>query len=248
MRRFSLGILILGGGLLFSLPFRKSKLPDPSTAQDGLNQTKSNSFDDASIEMLVREVTEDVQVPVVYDPQTDYCPPAPSQHKRQLPLTYQDLAVPVDRDPFYESHFNATASVASGNHDLANHDADQTQRLAELERLFAETQYVDQSIAAVHSFAGQPDQNPPPVIAPDGKQWTFQNAIGEPPSLATPWPNHAAPQASVGAHLASSDSVAKSAAAVKTRDVSVLSPLPPPDDRADGVDVDRPRHWIQQPD
>ncbi|QEF99585.1 hypothetical protein Mal15_36510 [Stieleria maiorica] len=243
MRRISLGILILGGGILFSLPFRKSKLPDPSTVQEGLKGTRPTSFDDASIEMLVREVTEEVHVPVVYDPQTDYCPPAQPQQTRQLPLTYQDLAVPVDRDPFYESHFNATADVAAGNH-----DADESQRLAELERLFAETKYVDQSIAAAHHHAGQPDQSPPPVIAPDGKQWTFQNAIGEPPSLATRSSNPAGPPSIVGAQLASSDSIGKPVGESQSREASVLSPLPPPDDRADGIDVDRPRHWIQQPD
>ncbi|WP_372896904.1 hypothetical protein [Stieleria sp.] len=243
MRRTSLGILILGGGILFSLPFRKPTLPDASAIEDGTKQSKSDPFDDASIEMLVREVTEDVQVPVVYDPRTDYSPPVQSTPPRQLPLTYQDLAVPVDRDPFYENRFNATAAVA----DRAT-SPDEAQRLAELERVFAQTQYVDQSIAGLHT-----DSVPPAAISPGGKQWVYQNAIGEPPSLAdAAAPNSVAspshPANPPGAQLASSAAVGPPARSSQSGDFSVLSQLPPPDDQAGSGAAERPRHWIRQPD
>ncbi|PAY18760.1 hypothetical protein CKO51_14400 [Rhodopirellula sp. SM50] len=239
MRRTSLGILILGGGILFSLPFRKPTPPDASAIDDGTKQTKSDPFDDASIELLVREVTEDVQVPVVYDPRTDYSPPAQSNQPRQLPLTYQDLAVPVDRDPFYENRFNATAAVAD-----QTTSPEEAQRLAELERVFAETRYADQSVAGLHT-----DSVPPAAISPDGKQWVYQNAIGEPPSLAdAAAPKSVAPPNPPGAQLASSAAVAQPARSTQSGDFSVLSQLPPPDDQAGSGAAERPRHWIRQPD
>ncbi|QDV43196.1 hypothetical protein Enr13x_30510 [Stieleria neptunia] len=239
MRRTSLGILILGGGILFSLPFRKPTLPDASAVDEGADQRTSDRFDDASIEMLVREVTEDVQVPVVYDPRTDYSPPATSTPPRQLPLTYQDLAVPVDRDPFYETHFNATTAVAS-----QSTSPDEAQRLAELERVFAATQYVDQSIAGLHN-----DSPPPAAIAPAGKQWVYQNAISEPPSLAaTAAPSPVAAPHPPGAQLASSPALGQPARTPHSGDFSVLSQLPPPDDQAGTGGAERPRHWIRQPD
>lgn len=239
MRRTSLGILILGGGILFSLPFRKPTLPDASAIDDVAKQTKSDPFDDASIEMLVREVTEDVQVPVVYDPRTDYSPPARSTQPRQLPLTYQDLAVPVDRDPFYENRFNATAAVAD-----QSTSPEETQRLAELERVFAETRYVDQSIAGLHT-----DSVPPAAISPDGKQWVYQNAIGELPSLAdAAAPKSVASANPPGAQLASSAAHGQPPRTTQSGDFSVLSQLPPPDDQAGSGAAERPRHWIRQPD
>lgn len=233
MRRSTLGVLILGGGALLALPFRRTEIPDTSVINDEIGAVKSDPFDDESIRMLVREVTQDVEVPVVYDAHTDYLPPETTQPTRQLPLTYEDLAVPVDRDPFYENRFNAMVGIAKPHTEI-----DQSRRLAELERVFEQTEYVDQSIAG---FA--PGSIPPREIPVAGKQWVYQSPISEQPS-----PDATATTTPPGAHLASSESAAKSTSSPRRSDNSVLAKLPPPDDHETSSEQTRQRLWIKQPD
>lgn len=244
MRRLTLGVLILGGGTLLALPFRRPSVPDPIGVDSNRQRSQSDLMDDASLEMLVREVTQDVNVPVLYDPHTDYTPKRSVSEARHLPLTYEDLAVPVDRDPVYEAKFNASAEVAS-----RSENQEQTRRIAELEKTFAKKQFVDQSLAGLANGMA-----PPPAIA-RGPQ--------RPPSTSQPMisPGDAAPL--TGARLASSDRGANRSATQErdgnTRSPSaeigrsgmqhsVLSQLPPPEPSSDSSAAQRPRQWIRQPD
>jgi hypothetical protein len=113
-------------------------MPDPSLVDQGLDSGAAEFFDDESLAMLVQEITEDAQVPMVFQPQTDYTPPTPPPPPTMLPLTYEDLAVPVGRDPYYENRFNASAEVVAQNSQAAN-------RIAELERAFAQAETMEQN-------------------------------------------------------------------------------------------------------
>lgn len=232
MRRLTLGALILGGGTLLSLPFRRPDVPDPASIRDGVDQKKVDVLDDHSLEMLVREVTQDVQVPSVYHPHTDYAPAASSLQTRTQPLTYEDLAVPVDRDPIHEKNFNASADVVA-------HNAAQARRIAGLERAFAEAEFVDQSIA--HLNSGPPPANAIPGLAPPAD---VAGSLAEGPIKGwggtNPW--------TTDAQLASSEFSGRNVADADNRSQSVLSQLPPPAEIADSPDRQRQRHWIRQPD
>jgi hypothetical protein len=200
--------------------------------RDGVEQKKVDVMDDHSLEMLVREVTQDVQVPTVYHPHTDYAPPASSLPSRTTPLTYEDLAVPVDRDPIYEKNFNASA-------DVVEHNAAQARRIAGLERAFAEAEFADQSIARLNS-------GPPPANAIPGR--AKPTLIGGSPTAgptlgwagANPW--------TTDAQLASSEFAGRKVTDADNSTQSVLSQLPPPAEIADSPDRQRQRHWIRQPD
>ena len=133
MRRLTLGALILSSGALLSLPFRRPSLPEPASADVTSEGGAGDLFDDETLALLVQEVTEDAQIPMRFEPQTDYSPPEPAPSERLLPLTYEDLAVPVGRDPYYEERFNASAEVVAQNDQSVN-------RIAELERAFAQAE------------------------------------------------------------------------------------------------------------
>lgn len=140
MRRLTLGALILGGGTLLALPFRRHPSPDASSINDANQQNVVDSYDDESLAMLVREVTKDVEVPLVFEPQTDYLPAEPTPAQQYLPLTYDDLAVPVQRDPYYEDRFNASAAVVE--------NVENAKRIAQLEQMFAQTEFANADLAA----------------------------------------------------------------------------------------------------
>lgn len=236
VRRLTLGALILGGGTLLSLPFRRPALPDPTPANGRLDRNQSVLLDDQSIEMLVREVTQDVEVPTVYHPHTDFAPATNPSGERVLPLSYEDLAIPVDRDPFYESRFNATSAVAS-----RGAEADSSQRIAELERKFDSTRFADQTIAELRSQSVAAK-----VIPTEGKRWQYRDPVAD-ASGARPQEN----RPSMGAQFASSDASILSGNSTDGKgpgETSVLSPLPPPDDRGDADHQERTKQWIRQPD
>lgn len=227
--------------------------------------------------MLVQEVTRDVKIPTVYHPHTDYSPQQQGSSSRSLPLTYEDLAVPVDRDPFYEQRFNASAAVAA-----RNAGGERSDRIAELERRFAEAPPADPTIAGLYSstqhrsgqhHSGGPARAIPQAAFPgDQKRWIFRDPTQQPsadPSGLAASPSRGDEQpASVGlagAQFASSDSSTRSSGqrgdilgsgvsgATATRasaggERSVLSELPPPNDSAGADGADRPKHWIRQPD
>ncbi|MCA9140636.1 MAG: hypothetical protein KDB00_27880 [Planctomycetales bacterium] len=245
MRRLTLGALIIGGGTLLALPFRRPVVPDPSPVDGRNGHSQSTYLDDQSLDLLVQEVTADVKVPVVFHPHTDYVPAANVTANRQLPLSYEDLAVPVDRDPIYENRFNATASAAS-----KSGNAEQSRRIAQLEQVFANTKFVDESISAL-----QTGSETTKAIPGDGKQWIFQDggdvggnevsgsiAAGSPSQHQSPLRHDASRRA--GTQLASSESLLK----FSTADNSILKQLPAPNDASDSTDSPRQRQWIRQPD
>ena len=127
MHRITVGLMILAFGTLIALPFRKSPAPSQETPGDDEPL--------ADLDLMVLEVTENVQTPTLFEAQPE--PRAPLSHRAESPqpLTYQDLAVPLEADPVFDSKFNATSEVVS---QTRQREAD---RLAQLERVFAEKQF-----------------------------------------------------------------------------------------------------------
>jgi len=135
VRRSTFAALIIGGGTLLALPFRR----EPAVGPDHGHRVADQAIDETSLEMLVREVTQDVQAPVVFQPQTDYVNREPAS-RPERPLTYEDLAVPLDDDPLYAERFNAAVGVA--NRSAASQ---KTRRIADLERAFATARFENSS-------------------------------------------------------------------------------------------------------
>ncbi|MEL6109012.1 MAG: hypothetical protein AAFU85_23645 [Planctomycetota bacterium] len=141
MHRFTLGLAILAVGTLIALPFRKS----PESKDDG--DRPPTPLKD--LDLMVLEVTENVQAPVLFEAREDERNARQPESGFALPLTYQDLAVPLEGDSVFESKFNATAEVVA-----AKRESD---RLAQLEQRFAEKSF---SSPLNSSRADSPAQSP----------------------------------------------------------------------------------------
>ncbi|MCO8123840.1 hypothetical protein NHH03_18995 [Stieleria sp. TO1_6] len=240
MRPLTLGALILGGGTLLALPFRRPANPDASDGNRAGAVVETDFRNNDSLEMLVREVTEDVKAPVVYHPHTDYSPAEKFPATRRMPLTYEDLAVPVDRDPFYEKRFSATADVAA--RDSAQQ---QPEQIAALARAFAEAEFVDGTNGASPSSgpllgttqlgSGTPAFNSVPVGDP------IRQPTGQPLSTGAQFASAAS---SGGANPDSRKSKQSDPGQTK----SILEALPAPDPSGNPASPAAERHWIRQPD
>ncbi|MEO1527862.1 MAG: hypothetical protein AAFX06_20720 [Planctomycetota bacterium] len=126
MHRITLGLLILMFGAVIALPFRK---PTKESESDSSNSTEPL----ADLDLMVLEVTENVQAPVLFQAQEDeHRLPSTEPASYPQPLTYEDLAVPLEGDVVFESKFNAVSEV------VARKQEREGDRLSQLERMFAE--------------------------------------------------------------------------------------------------------------
>lgn len=238
MRRLTLGVCILALGTLLALPFRRpvGDLPDPTDGEQA--NGRHQILDDQSLQLLVEEVTRDVEIPTAFDPQTDYSQPKPATPVVSLPLTYEDIAVPVQGDPLYEQRFNATAEVASRNLDrVTTQDSVAATSPTSDPRAsrFTSKPAVDPSIA---NLLGRPVKaRPISASAGGGRGYPQQIPSLPPPDVRTPIANGGI-----------SDFPTAKPASANPSERSVLSPLPPPDDAESSVESPREHHWIRQPD
>ena len=225
VRRASLVAVLVGGGALFSLPFRRAAVPKPVPPDQGQQELLS----DQQIELLVRDITQDVRPPTVYDPQTDYLPTPSPRGERTMPLSYHDLAVPVEEDPFYAKRFNATKSVSQRNVQLRT-----AKEIADVSRRF--------DLPAAQSVGPLPNNQlsaaTHPVQSPD-------KPAGEYASPKTVSPNN------VATRLPGQRNIEPSQFSHNRPDQSILSQLPPPDsvfESGEEANQDRKKYWIRQPD
>ena len=121
MRTLTLGVLIVSGGTLAALPFRRYQaIPDASNAPVQVTGPSHSALDpprrDDSSDAIVRERPDATKLrgsvlaghlPVWQPPSA--LPPRPRQ--LDIPLTYDDLAVPIDQPKPIQDRFNATAAV-----------------------------------------------------------------------------------------------------------------------------------------
>ncbi|PNY36768.1 hypothetical protein C2E31_11190, partial [Rhodopirellula baltica] len=93
-----------------ALPFRRTDSPDPGPTPPNRYGSPS-TLDDRAIELLVQEVTAEVDVPTLYEPQHEMMQADPAVAINSLPLRYEETAVPLDPDPYYQERFSAASSA-----------------------------------------------------------------------------------------------------------------------------------------
>lgn len=143
---------------------------------------------------MVLEVTENVQAPVLFEAREE----TPSHGDREpsfpQPLTYQDLAVPLESDSVFESKFNATTEVVSAQRKR------ESERLAQLEQRFAEKSFS----SSAHPPAASPQATLASSTSPDAPVVSaLENESGQPDvSVLQPLPpaNGIAPSEGVEKH------------------------------------------------
>ncbi|MCC9603215.1 hypothetical protein LOC67_21920 [Stieleria sp. JC731] len=157
-----------------SLPFRRPSVPDPGPNPANRYGAPEN-FDDRTIEMLVQEVTAEVDVPTLYEPQREMMKPDPVTTVNSMPLRYEDTAIPLQPDPLYAERFNAAVSqnaqqpvaarsplprnslpqppsgiTTQPQTTMASNptiSSEDAGRIAEFERRFAGTEFVDETVS-----------------------------------------------------------------------------------------------------
>lgn len=119
MRTLTLGVLIVSGGILAALPFRRYQtIPDASLGPAQATGPTQSAISDTSLQMLVdsqtassAEETPAADLPI-------WSPPAqPQRRNASIPLTYEDLMVPIDRPDQVEQRFSATVSARQSRQD-----------------------------------------------------------------------------------------------------------------------------------
>ena len=138
MRTLTLGVLIVSGGTLAALPFRKYQaIPDASSAPAQVTGPTQSALDQSNNSVLVtndslakeppKQTSEErfvaldtaaldaavLDASVVASNLPPWQPNAPSPTPRSsdIPLSYEDLALPIDQPPPIVKRFNATVPI-----------------------------------------------------------------------------------------------------------------------------------------
>jgi hypothetical protein len=125
LRTLTLGVLIVSGGTLAALPFRKYQaIPDASSAPAQVTGPTQSALDSADSSQLVTNPwpadqpssdasLEAINAGALASNLPPWHPLATSQAPRSvdIPLTYDDLAMPIDPPPPIAQRFNATVPI-----------------------------------------------------------------------------------------------------------------------------------------
>ena len=123
LRTLSLGVLIVCGGTLAALPFRRyhtlhdasvepSQVTGPSQSELQSTQFQPVQQDDGTKLTSLVEGRLDDRLNAYADSYALTSSPLPKQRRQlDIPLTYDDLAVPIDQPQPLMERFNATAPV-----------------------------------------------------------------------------------------------------------------------------------------
>jgi hypothetical protein len=118
LRTLTLGLLVASGGTLAALPFRRYPvLPDASSAPAQLTGPTRSALDKPAIDEPEVETAAHVSMLASLPPLPGLdsplpVPNAPPQRLRMdVPLSYEDLALPLDQPPVIDERFNATTKV-----------------------------------------------------------------------------------------------------------------------------------------
>ena len=133
MRILTLGVLIVSGGTLAALPFRKYQaIPDASSAPAQVTGPTRSALDPADSSVLVTNDSP-ANTPPSNSPEGRFVPldtslldtavltsnlppwqpnaPSPTLRNADIPLTYDDLAFPIEPPPPIARRFNATVPI-----------------------------------------------------------------------------------------------------------------------------------------
>ena len=119
LRTLTLGVLIVSGGTLAALPFRRYQaIPDASAVPTQVTGPAQSALDGPvpgrRSDAVVRESPDaaDLNDAVLASHVPSWQPPTtPRPRQLDVPLTYDDLAVPIDQPKPIQDRFNATAAV-----------------------------------------------------------------------------------------------------------------------------------------
>lgn len=116
LRTLTLGVLIVSGGVLAALPFRRSNcVPDASDGAFQVTGPTPSTLGEHRLELLA-EMSPDAAIGS--DPIADLTPwstPADSRRcSASIPLSYDDLVVPIDRPATVQRRFGATSEAQRG--------------------------------------------------------------------------------------------------------------------------------------
>ena len=258
MRTLTLGVLIVAGGTLAALPFRRYRtIQDASTepvqatgpTQSAMEQTDLRMLVDSSPSTFPASVAA-IDHALTSKPPT-WSAPAPPTRRRtaNMPLTYEDLAVPIDQPASVQQRFNATVEYQRNR---PARDATAGLVMPRMDSLgLSEQQEIRSRVAVVDQRPGfenrnsvadhrgtpatsgtpAPAGNLPAGNLPAGSLPAYPVVSNGSTSAPTPTstPTHVQPNGAGSASFAS-------------------SPLRPEVANLPQPDGQRQRHWIRQPD
>lgn len=242
LRNLTLGVLIVSGGTLASLPFRRYPTGDASMVPPAVTGPAQSELDPS---VLSAPIEADPAVFASLDSLPSWVPPSVPPRSRQLdiPLTYEDLAMPIDQPAVIENRFNATARVYQ-KQNPQNHASPLL--MPEMDSLAMQQEgsnpmfspSTNSNVASNQPVYGAlgPGATSPNAMAPN-----VSGSVTMGPSMAQLGPA-AQPQASdrrsgtAGGFLASSQP-----------SQPTFQPLPEPTVQPEPTQPARQHHWIRQP-
>lgn len=252
MRTLTLGVLIVAGGTLAALPFRRYQaIPDASSdpihvtgpTQSELTSNQFHQLADASPQQQREMTLHKIQADVLAAsenlapnlPRWEAPPPEPPKLAIEIPLTFEDLATPIDMPPPLQRRFNATTAARAAQVEEENRVAGIL--MPKMESMVASSERVDPRFRSDPNWLAQSQTNQ--THAPSGQERIQSpdrsHISGESGHLVITEP----PRASGSA----SGSLASSRERV-TRRVPQLDPNAVDQMRAK---TEPARHWIRQP-
>ncbi len=123
MRILTLGVLIVTAGTVAALPFRRYRAIQnelPPTAATGPTVSSLGGF---QLDPIGDRPASNADFPALAMPSTGQLADAPAANRQiQMPLTYDDLAVPLELPPRFGESFSATALAQQQPDSPALHD------------------------------------------------------------------------------------------------------------------------------
>jgi len=267
LRTLTLGVLIVSGGTLAALPFRRYQaIPDSSTNPVHVTGPTNSALQMGPPDAITQDAFRHPQASDAMPPGSILATHSPAieaarqqprpqdgilasrQRRSDVPLTYEDLMLPIEMPEVVQERFNATAAVKSIQMDkerLANKE------LPRMEKMVA-TQAQPPAAATDSMFASRT----PSVAEQRVMQPGAASADAVLPTLAQP--TRAQPT------LAQPTLALRETAAGSLASTSVTPPPMPSSDQLDAAEIlpnlgtqnklpsvaaqSQQRHWIQQPD
>lgn len=188
MRTLTLGVLIVSGGILAALPFRRLQtIPDASTGPAQATGPTQSAISDSSLQMLVDSpTTGSAEVAPPADLPTWSPPAQPQRRDTSIPLTYEDLLVPIERPDAVEQRFSATVSAQQGQQDDGRLPAivmPALESLALTQQVEIKSQISVVEVGSDHPQSNSRETHPPTTLA--SASWRSAATDASPPADQT---------------------------------------------------------------
>jgi hypothetical protein len=282
LRTLTLGVLIVSGGTLAALPFRRYQaIPDSSTNPVHVTGPTNSALQMRPPDAITQDAFRPPQAsdamrngsilathsPAIEAARQQPRPQdgilAPRQRRSDVPLTYEDLMLPIEMPAVVQERFNATAAVKSIQMEkerLANKELPRMEKMVATQTQPSAAATDSMFASSTPSVAEQRVMQPGAASADAVLPTLAQPSVAQ-PTLAQPTlaqPNVAQPT------LAQPSVALRETAAGSLASTSVTPPPMPSSDQLDAAEIlpnlgtqnklpsvaaqSRQRHWIQQPD